>query len=155
MTETKAKEFVEGGMRLSIAAGEKISELIGAARESGEINEAEEHRMVECLTRFEGVALRVAVEGLSSRGPIMASIEDFVSHMDESLRANPSVAIESILELTLPGVIEGIARRNIPAEISHVMKVVGWNRPMWNVERMEAGIISRAREIIRAQRKGK
>ncbi len=154
METEKAKEFIEGGMGLSIAFGEKLGELVSSAREAGEINHIESDSMIACLMDFQAVKLNAIVQKLFHRGLIMETISEVIRGIDDTLRANPSVAVDALMELTMPEVIESIAHLEIPSEISHIIKVVGWNRPLWSIERMEASLVSEARKRIKKSRKG-
>ena len=86
----------------------------------------------------------------------METMSEVIRGIDETLRANPSVAVESLMELTMPEVVKSIAHMEIPSEISHIIKVIGWNRPLWMVEKLEASLISAARKRIKwVEKKGK
>jgi len=154
METEKAKEFIEGGMGLSIAFGEKLGEMVSQARDAGEIDARESDGMFDCLMKFESVKLSAMTQRLNHRGLILETMNEMIKGIDNVLRANPVVAVDALMELTLPEVINSIAHLEIPSEISHIIKVVGWNRPLWSVERLEASLVSEARKRIKKSRKG-
>jgi hypothetical protein len=176
MDEQKAKELIEKGMENSIKFGEMIHSASLALADEGIITPLELSAISNCLLGFEGHKLAVFLSRIHDRGSKFEDMRDDVcmefsgsgrlligsriAQLEEEdtlfhFEATPNHAIESLLECTLPEAVERIAHMDIPPDCSHILKVLGWQRHEWNIEKLEAGLVTEARRRIRKQRKGK
>lgn len=154
MERTKAKEYIEEGMRLSIDYGERIGSLAKKALHDEEITAGEADQVNDAVINFRSGQLARVTEWLSHRGTACQAMADFASRIGHHLRSNPAVAIDALVELSTAESIQSMAHLDIPIEVSHAIRVLGWNRPGWSVEKLEAGIVSACRNEIKSIRKG-
>lgn len=146
MEDAKAKEYVEGGVGMGIAYGERLMELAASALDSQEINPAEYDTITRLLVMFEGLAIERYMQS-RSRGTHTDEMLKVISDMDNSLRANPAIAIESIIQLATPESIDIISCGDVPSQCVYILKSLGWQRPAWNVERMESALVTECRRL--------
>lgn len=146
METEKAKEFVEGGIGLGLAFGEALMALADAAVEQDEISPIEHSKIRRYLYTFEGIALQRYMQNLR-RGNNTDQMCDVINDIDNRLRSNPMVAIDSLICLTTPEAINMISTGEIPAECTHILKSLGWQRPSWTIEKMEQLLIWQARKL--------
>lgn len=146
MEDNKAKEYVEGGVGMGIAYGERLMELASAALDSQEINPVEYDAINRMLTMFEGLAIERYMQG-RSRGHNTDAMIHAIGDMENSLRSNPAVAIESIIQLTTPQAIDMISNGDVPDQCVYILKSLGWQRRAWNIERMESALVCECRRL--------
>lgn len=147
MEDKKAKEYVEGGVGMGIAYGERLMHLAAAALDAQEINPVEYDMITKMLVTFEGVAIERYMQG-KSRGLHTDAMIGVINDMDNSLRSNPAVAIESIIQLTTPEAIDMISNGDVPTQCVYILKSLGWQRRAWNVERMESALVTECRRLM-------
>jgi hypothetical protein len=152
MEESKAKEYIETGMTKSIEFGERIHAIGNRLCDNGEITSVELIEIGMALTSFNVLKLDSLVSSFFGRG---SEIRDEIERIDNYLVADPNLAIESLLECTLPEAVQSICHRIIPPEVSHILRVLGWNRRSWALEKTEAGMVFQARRKVRRERRRK
>lgn len=154
MEENKAKELIETGMARSIEFGERIHGMANSLMVDNKLTAWEVSNISNCLLNFESVRLSRFISDLHDRGSEFDAMRDEINGISNYLLAGPNLAIESLIECTLPEAIDQIAHMNIPPDCSHILKVLGWQRRDWTIEKLEAGLVTEARRRIRRSRKG-
>lgn len=156
MSNDLAKEYIEGGMGSSIALREELEARFKRAFDGGEINHGEYNLLVISAGNWDMQGVMRLLAGLSCRGIEMEDLTFFlVSYVSDetNLRQSPCKVVEFLLDITNPEFVTHIEEMNIPPEISHIFKVVGWNRIGFSLERLEAALVSRARMLKKKQKK--
>lgn len=156
MSNDLAKEYIEGGMGSSIALREELEARFKRAYDGGEINNGEYNLLVISAGNWDMQGVMRLLAGLSCRGIEMEDLTFFlVSYVSDetNLRQSPSKTVEFLLDITNPEFVTHIEEMNIPPEISHIFKVIGWNRIGFSLERLEAALVSRARMLKKKQKK--
>jgi hypothetical protein len=156
MSNDLAKEYIEGGMGSSIALREELEARFKRAYDGGEINNGEYNLLVISAGNWDMQGVMRLLAGLSCRGIEMEDLTFFlVSYISDetNLRQSPCKVVEFLLDITNPEFVTHIEEMNIPPEISHIFKVVGWNRIGFSLERLEAALVSRARMLKKKQKK--
>jgi len=156
MSNDLAKENIEGGMGSSIALREELEARFKRAYDGGEINNGEYNLLVISAGNWDMQGVMRLLAGLSCRGIEMEDLTFFlVSYVSDetNLRQSPCKTVEFLLDITNPEFVTHIEEMNIPPEISHIFKVVGWNRIGFSLERLEAALVSRARMLKKKQKK--
>jgi len=156
MSNDLAKEYIEGGMGSSIALREELEARFKRAYDGGEINNGEYNLLVISAGNWDMQGVMRLLAGLSCRGIEMEDLTFFlVSYVSDetNLRQSPAKTVEFLLDITNPEFVCHIEEMNIPPEISHIFKVVGWNRIGFSLERLEAALVSRARMLKKKQKK--
>jgi hypothetical protein len=156
MSNDLAKEYIEGGMGSSIALREELEARFKRAFDGGEINNGEYNLLVISAGNWDMQGVMRLLAGLSCRGIEMEDLTFFlVSYVSDetNLRQSPSKTVEFLLDITNPEFVTHIEEMNIPPEISHIFKVIGWNRIGFSLERLEAALVSRARMLRKKQKK--
>jgi hypothetical protein len=156
MSNDLAKEYIEGGMGSSIALREELESRFKRAFDGGEINNGEYNLLVISAGNWDMQGVMRLLAGLSCRGIEMEDLTFFlVSYVSDetNLRQSPSKTVEFLLDITNPEFVTHIEEMNIPPEISHIFKVIGWNRIGFSLERLEAALVSRARMLKKKQKK--
>jgi hypothetical protein len=156
MSNDLAKEYIEGGMGSSIALREELESRFKRAFDGGEINNGEYNLLVISAGNWDMQGVMRLLAGLSCRGIEMEDLTFFlVSYVSDetNLRQSPCKVVEFLLDITNPEFVTHIEEMNIPPEISHIFKVVGWNRIGFSLERLEAALVSRARMLRKKQKK--
>jgi hypothetical protein len=156
MSNDLAKEYIEGGMGSSIALREELELRFKRAFDGGEINNGEYNLLVISEGNWDMQGVMRLLAGLSCRGIEMEDLTLFlVSYVSDetNLRQSPSKTVEFLLSITNPEFVMHIEEMNIPPEISHIFKVIGWNRIGFSLERLEAALVSRARMLKKKQKK--
>jgi hypothetical protein len=156
MSNDLAKEYIEGGMGSSIALREELEARFKRAYDGGEINNGEYNLLVISAGNWDMQGVMRLLAGLSCRGIEMEDLTFFlVSYVSDetNLRQSPCKVVEFLLDITNLEFVTHIEEMNIPPEISHIFKVIGWNRIGFSLERLEAALVSRARMLKKKQRK--
>lgn len=156
MSNDLAKEYIEGGMGSSIALREELDLRFKRAFEGGEISNCEYNMLVISAGNWDMQGVMRLLASLSCRGIEMEDLTIFLASftLDETnLRQSPCKTVEFLLDITNPEFVIHIEEMNIPPEISHIFKVIGWNRIGFSLERLEAALVSRARMLKKKQRK--
>jgi hypothetical protein len=156
MSNDLAKEYIEGGMGSSIALREELEARFKRAYDGGEINNGEYNLLVISAGNWDMQGVMRLLAGLSCRGIEMEDLTFFlVSYISDetNLRQSPCKVVEFLLDITNPEFVTHIEEMNIPPEISHIFKVIGWNRIGFSLERLEAALVSRARMLKKKQKK--
>jgi hypothetical protein len=156
MSNDLAKEYIEGGMGSSIALREELEARFKRAYDGGEINNGEYNLLVISAGNWDMQGVMRLLAGLSCRGIEMEDLTFFlVSYVSDetNLRQSPCKVVEFLLDITNPEFVTHIEEMNIPPEISHIFKVIGWNRIGFSLERLEAALVSRARMLKKKQKK--
>jgi hypothetical protein len=143
-------------MGSSIALREELEARFKRAYDGGEINNGEYNLLVISAGNWDMQGVMRLLAGLSCRGIEMEDLTFFlVSYVSDetNLRQSPSKTVEFLLDITNPEFVTHIEEMNIPPEISHIFKVIGWNRIGFSLERLEAALVSRARMLKKKQKK--
>lgn len=156
MSNDLAKEYIEGGMGSSIALREELESRFKRAFEGGEISNCEYNMLVISAGNWDMQGVMRLLASLSCRGIEMEDLTIFLASFvsdETNLRQSPAKTVEFLLDITNPEFVCHVEEMNIPPEISHIFKVVGWNRIGFQLERLEAALVSRARMLRKKQKK--
>jgi hypothetical protein len=156
MANDLAKEYIEGGMGASIALREELESRFKRALEGGEINHGEYNLLIIAAGNWDMQGIIRLLRDLSCRGIEMEDLTIFLASytLDETnLRQSACKTVEFLLDITNPEFVVHIEEMNIPPEITHIFKVIGWNRIGFSLERLEAALVSRARMLKKKQKK--
>jgi len=156
MSNDLAKEYIEGGMGSSIALREELESRFKRALEGGEISHGEYNVLIIATGNWDMQGILRLLGNLSCRGIEMEDLTIFLASFvsdETNLRQSPVKVVEFLLDITNPEFVVHIEEMNIPPEISHIFKVIGWNRIGFSLERLEAALVSRARMLKKKQRK--